>query len=50
MLVSRIDALNSSKRKSQMAAGDPNLGRREFVHGAVSGVALEARTRRTSIT
>jgi hypothetical protein len=42
MLVSRIDAINSSKRKNQMAADDPNLGRREFVQGAMSGVALAA--------
>jgi hypothetical protein len=43
MLVSRIRRDPQLKKEKQMAdAGDPSLGRREFVRGAVSGVALAA--------
>ena len=44
MLVSQLtNAINSSKRKNPMAdAGDLDVGRREFVQGAVSGLALAA--------
>jgi secreted PhoX family phosphatase len=43
MLVSRIRRDPQLKKENQMAdAGDPGLGRREFVQGAVAAVALAA--------
>src|SRR3954468_7120451 len=41
MLVSELPPNNSSIRNNLMAdAGEPRLGRREFVRGAVTGAAL----------